>query len=77
MVRDFGLDLQNLRNDRQNYEQTALFEACAFKDKVKATRFVRFFLEQGVNPTVQDTLQQLPLFYAVREGHDEIIDILI
>jgi len=45
MVRDFGLDLQSLRNDRQNYEQTALFEACAFKDRVKATRFVKFFLE--------------------------------
>ena len=32
MVRDCGLDLQNLRNDKINYEQTALFEACAFKD---------------------------------------------
>ena len=56
MVRELGLDLQNLRNDKANYEQTVLFEACAFKDQIKATRLVKFFLDQGVSPIVQDTL---------------------
>jgi ankyrin repeat protein len=77
MVRDSGLDLQNLRNDKANYEQTALFEACAFKDQGKAARLVQFFLDQGVSPTQEDTLKQLPLFYAVREGHNDIVDLLI
>lgn len=38
---------------------------------------MNFFLDQGVSPTQEDTLKQLPLFYAVREGHNEIIDMLI
>lgn len=57
MVRESGLDLQNLRNDKLNYEQTALFDACAFKDQVKATRLVHFFLDQGVNPLQEDNLK--------------------
>ncbi len=77
MVRECGLDLQNLRNDKVNYEQTALFEACAFKDHAKASRLVQFFLDQGVDPLQEDNLKQLPLFYAVREGHNDIIDLLI
>lgn len=33
--------------------------------------------EMGVKPNQQDTLQQIPLYYAVREGHIELIDFLI
>jgi ankyrin repeat protein len=38
---------------------------------------VRFFLEQGVDCTTEDKLNQLPLYYAVREGHNLIIDLLL
>jgi ankyrin repeat protein len=38
---------------------------------------VQFLLEQGVEPTIEDNLKQLPLFYAVREGHNELIELLV
>ena len=34
-------------------------------------------IEMGVLPTTQDTLNQIPLYYAVREGHQDVIALLI
>ena len=38
---------------------------------------MNFLIEQGVDPKTQDSLSQLPLYYAVREGHSKIIDLLL
>jgi len=77
MVNNYGLEVASLRNDAENFHQTPLFEACAIKDQDKALRLVQFLLSQGVNPAQSDDLNQLPLYYAVREGHTQIIDIFV
>ncbi len=69
MVNTMGIDVKNLRNDEANFRQTPLFEACALKSPEKALQFVKYFIDRGVDPTVQDDLKQLPVYYAVREGH--------
>lgn len=77
MVNQYGLDVSTLQNDAENFNQTPLFEACAAKDQEKALILAKFFIGQGVSPTQQDRLNQLPLYYAVREGHTELIDLLL
>jgi ankyrin repeat protein len=71
-----GLDISNLQND-QAFKQTPLFDACAIKDQERCIKLVRFFIEKGVKATQEDSLKQLPIYYAVREGHSSAIDILI
>lgn len=75
-VKSLGIDVKNLRNDRENFEQTPLFEACAIRDKSVALSIVRYLLQCGVDARQQDNLKQISLFYAVREGHTEVIDLL-
>lgn len=38
---------------------------------------MKFFVEQGVDPNQEDLLLQLPIYYAVREGHSQVIDLLL
>ena len=76
-VNTMGIDVKNLKNDAENFEQTPLFEACAVRDRASALNLVRYFLNAGVDPKQQDNLKQVSLFYAVREGHSEVIDLLI
>jgi ankyrin repeat protein len=47
------------------------------KDQVKAIRLVNYFISHGVDPAQEDGLKQIPLFYATREGHNELIDLLV
>ena len=57
--------------------QTPLFEACALKNSDVAMQLVRYFINIGVDPKCLDSLQQLPLFYAVREGHQAVVKVLL
>lgn len=77
MVDSYGLDCATLQNDVINFHQTPLFEAAAIKDEDKALRLAQFFIEQGVDPKKEDKLNQIPLYYAVREGHRQLIELLL
>lgn len=71
-----GIDVKHLINDA-SFDQTPLFEASACKDQDKALRLCNFFMEQGVACTTQDSLKQLPIFYAVREGNLGLIETFV
>jgi len=76
MTSQAGLDLKHILND-QCFKQSVLFEACALKDEEKSLRLCKFFLQQGVLATTADDLKQIPLYYAVREGHRQVVELLV
>ena len=38
---------------------------------------IKIFKEMGVNPAQPDALNKTALFYASRDGHDQVIDYLV
>jgi len=63
--------------DEGAFKQSPLFGACIIKDADLALRMAKVLQEAGVKPDKQDTLQQIPLYYAVREGHLPLIKYLL
>lgn len=56
-VKSMGIDVKNLRNDKENFEQTPLFEACALKSPSVALQLVKYLLDCGVDAKQQDNLK--------------------
>jgi len=76
MIGEHGIDVANLY-DEAAFKQSPLFSACVIKDSKSSLRMSEVLIEMGVLPTTQDTLNQIPLYYAVREGHQDVIALLI
>jgi ankyrin repeat protein len=47
-----------------------MFSAAIIKDENSSLQMVKVFTEMGVKPNFLDSLNQTPLFYAAREGHN-------
>ena len=54
-----------------------MFSAVVVKNENVSLEMLKIFDEMGVKCNVPDTLSQTPLFYASREGHNNVIDFLI
>jgi len=73
MVRENSIDIAHLK-DEQNFGQSAMFSASVVKDSEAAFAMAIALHEQGVNPGQPDSLNQTPMYYAVREGHFALIN---
>lgn len=54
-----------------------MFPAVVIKNENSSLAMVKLFLEMGVKASQPDNLLQTPLYYAAREGHNQVIDLLI
>ena len=61
----------------ENYRHNAIFYATLIKDEAVSLKMVEYLLTQGVDPTVNDTLNQTALFYASREGKPSLLETLV
>lgn len=71
-----GLDLVQLV-DENNQKQNVIFSAVQVKDEVSSLKMVKLFHEMGVKCNQPDSLNQTPLFFASRDGHNSVIDYLL
>ena len=76
MVQEMGFNVATM-NDEQSFKQNALFSACVVPDKNNSFKIVQYLLQQGIPATQADTLSQIPLFYASREGNVDVINLLL
>lgn len=67
----------SLLKDEQNFQQTAMFSACVIKDAAQSLAMAKALSDFHLDPRQPDSLNQTPLYYAVREGHADVIDWLI
>lgn len=54
-----------------------MFSACVIKDAASSLAMVKALAELHVDPRKPDSLNQTALYYAVREGHSDVIDWLL
>lgn len=54
-----------------------MFSASLIPDDNTAVKMGQILKEMGVNPGQPDTLNQTPLYYAIREGKNQLADYLI
>lgn len=54
-----------------------MFSACVIKDPVQSLAMAKALADLRCDPCQPDTLNQTPLYYAVREGHSDLIDWLL
>jgi ankyrin repeat protein len=54
-----------------------MFSVALINDDNQALKMGKVLKEMGVNPSLPDTLNQTPLYYAAREGKNYFIDFLI
>lgn len=76
MIRENCVDVSLLK-DEQNFQQTAMFSACVIKDAESSLAMAKALFDLNVDPKQADSLNQTPLYYAVREGHKDLIDWLV
>jgi ankyrin repeat protein len=71
-----GIDIGTLVDDA-NFKQTPLFSAALVPDDSHSLQMARALKDMGVNPTQPDTLNQTTMYYASREGKNQLIDFLV
>jgi len=54
-----------------------MFSACIVPDKAVAFNMVQLLVRLGVDPAKEDILKQTPIFYACREGNNDVIQYLV
>ena len=77
LVRETGIDIANLTDEAKNFSQTPIFFAAIINNHDTALKMCHLLIEMGVNPIKEDLLKQSPLFYAVREGNNQVVKLLI
>jgi ankyrin repeat protein len=59
------------------FESNVISSACTIKNEDSSLKMVKLFLQLGVKVNQSDKLTQTPLFYAAKEGHLSVIDLLV
>ena len=77
ITRGSGIDLGQVVDEPKNFSQTLAFTACIIRDHEQAIKMMKVLVEMGVDPYKEDTLKQIPIFYAAREGNSSLISYLI
>ena len=76
MITEMQIDVKNVVDELKNFSQTLLFQACVIRDPSQAFRMVQMLSAHGVDAKKEDTLKQTPLFYAARQGNQDIVTFL-
>lgn len=63
--------------DEPNFKQHLIFSATIIPDDALATKMADVLKNLGVNPAQADSLRQTPLYYAAREGKNQLCEYLI
>ncbi|CDW71912.1 bromodomain containing protein [Stylonychia lemnae] len=71
-----GIEASNLV-DETNFKQTLVFSATLIPDDARSVQMVQVLKQLGVSPSQPDTLSQTALYYAAREGKNQLCDYLI
>jgi ankyrin repeat protein len=71
-----GIDLGSLF-DEANFKQSLMFNVAHIPEDNQAVKMARVLKDMGVQTSQPDTLNQTPLYYAAREGKNQLIDFLI
>ena len=74
-IQRFGVDAKKIYYD--TYKQTPIFYCSLIKDRTLCVQMLNFFKDQGVDLAYKDTLRQTALYYASREGINEMITCLV
>lgn len=77
MVREYGIDLKTIIDEPKNFSQSPVFSACVIKNENISLKMCRVLIEMGADPTREDDLKQIPLFYAARDGYSSVVNYLI
>ena len=77
MVREFNIDVSSVVDEAKNFHQHLVFTACVIKDVETSLKMIKVLIELGVDPKKEDSLKQTPIFYASREGLNEVISFLV
>ena len=77
MVREFNIDVSSVVGEAKNFHQHLVFTACVIKDVETSLKMIKVLIELGVDPKKEDSLKQTPIFYASREGLNEVISFLV
>lgn len=64
-------------DDSARFNQSLAFSACIIKDAELSLKMLKVLMEMGVDCQKEDSLKQIPLFYASREGHLNVISHLV
>lgn len=68
-----NIDVSTLQ-DETNFKQSVLFSAVMIKDEKNSQKMIKIFVEDMKVPASQpDSLNQTPLYYAARDGHNAVI----
>ncbi len=73
----YNLQLSTLTDNDNNYGQNLMFRAAEIKNEEVAIDMINFLISKDVKPDPIDAINQTPLFYAAREGHNKVIDLFV
>ena len=72
------VDISCLTTDGPAFYQNGLYAAAQMKDEDKSLQMIRVLVQHGISiRSCNDSLKQTPLYYAVREGHEKVIKMLV
>jgi hypothetical protein len=54
-----------------------MFSASLIKDENAAIAMMKIFVDMGVQASKPDALNQTPLYYAARDGKNQVIEYLV
>ena len=77
MVRESGIDITQVIDESARFSQTLVFSACIIRDAELSLKMIKVLVEMGVDCQKEDSLKQVPLFYAAREGHLNVLSYLV
>ncbi len=77
MIKESNIDVKTLIEEPKNFSQNPIFSACIVADHEKAFRMVKALSDLGCDPRFNDSLKQTPLFYASRDGNNQIINFIV
>ena len=77
LITESNVDVRCVIDEPKNFSQTLIFSACVVPDHQKAVAMVKMLTSMGVDGAKEDSLKQTPIFYASREGKNEVIEYLV
>lgn len=77
MIKDSNIDVKQLIDEPKNFSQNPIFAACIASSHENGYRMVKALSDLGCDPLFNDSLKQTPLFYASRDGNNQIINFIV
>ena len=74
-IEQMGIDVTHIFE--KDYKHNVIFKCLAITDEEAMLKLIQIFIDRGVPANYTDTLGQTALYYASRDGRNEVVKLLL